>query len=155
MHRCLPSKSCTAPIGRPSAFLHCFFYSLPVSHSFLFILSFCLTMSTVYQSTAVEDTTPDGVIVSQCGCDERSEQSRSSQRYIAQCGCHEILIQRCRKFLHPLTITNAAQSDPVQNTTPEGVLSQCWYSLILRHSQPQWVYRMVRVPRNPDCTPLP
>ena len=30
-----------------------------------------------------------------------------------------------------LTITSASLSDPVQNTTPEGVPSKCWYSLTL------------------------
>ena len=91
VHRCLPSKSCTAPFGFPPLFL----YSLPLSLTLsLIILSFCLTMSTVSQSTAVEDATLEGAL-SPCGCQERSEQSRSSQGYMAQCGCHEILIQRC------------------------------------------------------------
>ena len=30
-----------------------------------------------------------------------------------------------------LTITTASLSDPVQNTTPEGILSLCWCSLVL------------------------
>ena len=50
-----------------------------------------------------------------------------------------------------LTITTASLSDPVQNTTPDLVLSQCWCSLTVTHTQPQWVYGMVRVPRDLDC----
>ena len=38
-----------------------------------------------------------------------------------------------------------------QNTTPDLVLSQCWCSLTVTHTQPQWVYGMVRVPRDLDC----
>ena len=51
-----------------------------------------------------------------------------------------------------LTITTASLSDPVQNTTPEGVLSSCWCSLTLTHTLPQWVHRRVRVPRDLDST---
>ena len=51
-----------------------------------------------------------------------------------------------------LTITTASLSDPVPNTTPDLVLSKCWCSLTLTHSLPQWVYGMVRVPRDLDCT---
>ena len=57
-----------------------------------------------------------------------------------------------RRFLHSLTITSATLCDPVQNTTPEGILSQCWCSLTLTHTQPQWVFRKVGVPQDLDCT---
>ena len=53
-----------------------------------------------------------------------------------------------------LTITTASLSDPVQNTTPEGILSLCWCSLTLTHTLRQWVYGIVRVPRDLDCTLL-
>ena len=49
-----------------------------VSHSFSFILSFCLTMPAVSVPAAVQNTIPEGVLA-QCWCHERSEQSRSSQ----------------------------------------------------------------------------
>ena len=62
------------------------------------------------------------------------------------------------KFLHSLTLPHyyhcISTSTLSQNTTPEGILSKCWCSLILWHSQPQWVYGMVRVPRDLDCTLL-
>ena len=42
----------------------------------------------------------------------------------------------------------------VQDTVPEDVLTSCGCSSILTLTLPQWVYRMVRVPRNLDCTRL-
>ena len=64
------------------------------SHSLSSFLSFCLTMPAVSLPGPVAYTTPASVL-SQCWCHNRSGQFRSSQGYIAQCGCHEILIQRC------------------------------------------------------------
>ena len=63
----------TTPFGRPSA-------SLEFLHSLF--------------KRSVQDTTPEGVL-SSCWCHERSDQPRSSQEYMACCGCHEILIHRC------------------------------------------------------------
>ena len=64
-----------------------------VSHSFPFILLFCLTIPAVSLPAAVQNTIPKGGL-SQCWCHERSDQSRSSQGYMAWCGCHDILIGR-------------------------------------------------------------
>ena len=62
-----------------------------VSSPFSFILSFYLTITTTSLSDLVQDTTPEAVS-SKCWCHERSKQSRSSQGYMAWCGCHESLI---------------------------------------------------------------
>ena len=77
------SLGSTVPFGRPSA-----------SFGNSFILSLCLTITTTSQSDPVQTTTPEGVL-SQCWCRERSGQSRSSQGYMACCGCHEISIALC------------------------------------------------------------
>ena len=61
----------TVPFGRPSA---------SVENSF--ILSLCLTITPASQSDPVQNTITEGVL-SSCGCHERSDQSRSSQGYIA------------------------------------------------------------------------
>ena len=53
-------------------------FSHSVSHSFSFILTFCLTVPAVSLPAAVQNTTTKGVL-SKCWCHERSEQSRSSQ----------------------------------------------------------------------------
>ena len=57
-------------------------------------------------------------------------------------------------FLLSLRLTMPAVSLPaaVQNTIPEGVLSQCGCSLTLTHTLPQWRDEMVRVPRDLDST---
>ena len=61
------------------------------------------------------------------------------------------------EFLHSLIPPHYACCIPLCSaqfdTTPEGILSQCWCSLILTHSQPQWIYRMVRVPRKKWTVP--
>ena len=94
-------RSATVPLRplvgfRPSLKIARFSHS--VSHSFSFILSFCLTMSTISHSAAVQNTIPEGVL-SSCGCHERSDHSRSSQEYMTWCGCHEILVQRSFNLL--------------------------------------------------------
>ena len=112
VHRCLFSTVLLRPLVglRPPSKIALFFHF--VSHSFSFILSFCLTMSAVSLPAAVPNTIPEGVLsqcwchkrsdqprssqgyMAWCGCHERSDQSRSSQGYMAWCGCHEILIER-------------------------------------------------------------
>ena len=74
------SLASTVPFGRPSA-----------SFENSIVLSFCLTITTASLSDPVQNTTPEYVL-SLCWCHERSEQSHSSQGYMAWCGCHEILI---------------------------------------------------------------
>ena len=56
----------------------------PPSHFFIYSLSLPVLSKTQLQKA-----------FSSCGCHERSDQSRSSQGYMAWCGWHEILIQRC------------------------------------------------------------
>ena len=61
------------------------------------------------------------------------------------------------KFIHSLTLTynhycNSLRSAP--NTTPEYVLSLNAGALFFWHSQPQWVYMMMRVPRDLDWISL-
>ena len=60
----------TAPFCRPSASLD-FLHSFTPRH-----YPYCSSLR------SVQNTTPEGVL-SSCGCHERSEQSRSSQEYIA------------------------------------------------------------------------
>ena len=56
--------------------------------------SFSHTITIASLCDPVQNTIPEGVL-SQCWCRGRNDQSRSSQRYMAWCGCHEILIALC------------------------------------------------------------
>ena len=57
--------------------------------------------------------------MAQCGCHERSEQSRNSKGHIAWCGCHEILIALC----YPKEVFYADQEKSQLN---RNFLSDCW-----------------------------
>jgi hypothetical protein len=72
----------TASFGRPSASFD-FLYCLNPSH-YAYRISL----------RSVQDTTPEGVL-SSCGCHKTSNQSRSSQGYMAWRECHEILTTLC------------------------------------------------------------
>ena len=76
-----------------AAFAHalcCLAYSSPhfCLSSWIFHYACCISLC------SVQDTTPEGVL-SSCGCSLTLTHTNYLNRYMAGCGCHEILIQRC------------------------------------------------------------